>query len=91
MDAIGHARQCTLDCVPSNGGFSFFCGGAGADEAELPPPADEPQEEDRDAEAEAELAAVVTDDPLAAYDVDVRQEGLAIQEYLILLQQQQKQ
>ncbi|DBB10937.1 hypothetical protein WJX82_008688 [Trebouxia sp. C0006] len=63
----------------------------GGDEAELPPPADESQEEDRDAEAEAELAAVVKDDPLAAYDVDVRQEGLAIQEYLMLLQQQQKQ
>ena len=40
---------------------------------------------------EAELAAVVKDDPLAAYDVDVRQEGLAIQEYLMLLQQRQKQ
>ncbi|DBA81188.1 TPA: hypothetical protein ACH3X2_007006 [Trebouxia sp. C0005] len=63
---------------------------SGADEAELTPPADESQEEGRDAEAEAELAAVVKDDPLAAYDVDVRQEGLAIQEYLMLLQQQQK-
>jgi hypothetical protein len=74
---------------------NFLCihsaSGAGTDEAELPPPPDESQEEDRDAEAEAELAAVVKDDPLAAYDVDVRQEGLAIQEYLMLLQQRQKQ
>lgn len=77
--------------ISSSSEFSYFGGGAGADEAELSPPADESQEEDRDAEAEAELAAVVKDDPLAAYDVDVRQEGLAIQEYLMLLQQQQKQ
>jgi hypothetical protein len=91
VGAIGHARVCTLDCILSSSKFSCFGGGAGGDEAELPPPADESQEEDRDAEAEAELAAVVKDDPLAAYDVDVRQEGLAIQEYLMLLQQQQKQ
>lgn len=90
MDAIGHARLCTLDRTSSSSKFSYFGGGAGADEAELTPPADESQEEGRDAEAEAELAAVVKDDPLAAYDVDVRQEGLAIQEYLMLLQQQQK-
>ena len=91
VGAIGHARVCTLDCILSSSKFTCFGGGAGGDEAELPPPADESQEEDRDAEAEAELAAVVKDDPLAAYDVDVRQEGLAIQEYLMLLQQQQKQ
>ena len=53
--------------------------------------AKEQQQDDRDCEAEAELAAVVKDDPLAAYDVDVRQEGLAIQEYLTLIQQQQQQ
>ncbi len=91
VDAIGRARLCTLDCISSSSGFRYFGGGAGADEAELSPPADESQEEDRDAEAEDQLAAVVKDDPLAAYDVDVRQEGLAIQEYLMLLQQQQKQ
>ncbi|KAL3142217.1 hypothetical protein ABBQ38_002565 [Trebouxia sp. C0009 RCD-2024] len=39
-----------------------------------------------DWDAETELASVVKDDPLAAYDVDVRQEGMAIQEYLRLLQ-----
>ena len=88
VGAIGHARVCTLDCILSSSKFTCFGGGAGA---ELPPLADESQEEDRDAEAEAEVAAVVKDDPLAAYDVDVRQEGLAIQEYLMLLQQQQKQ
>lgn len=43
-------------------------------------------QDERDADAETELASVVKDDPLAAYDVDVRQEGLAIQEYLRLLQ-----
>ena len=85
------SRLYALDCIPSSSGFSCFGSDAGGDEAELPPPADESQEEDRDAEAEAELAAVVKDDPLAAYDVDVRQEGLAIQQYLMLLQQQQKQ
>ena len=85
------SRLYALDCIPSSRGFSCFGSDAGGDEAELPPPADESQEEDRDAEAEAELAAVVNDDPLAAYDVDVRQEGLAIQQYLMLLQQQQKQ
>ncbi len=90
-DTIGRARLCTLDCISSSSKFSYFGSGAGADEAELSPPADESQEEVRDAEAEAELAAVVKDDPLAAYDVDVRQEGLAIQEYLMLLQQHQKQ
>lgn len=42
--------------------------------------------DDRDAAAETELASVVKDDPLAAYDVDVRQEGMAIHEYLRLLQ-----
>ena len=43
-------------------------------------------QDDRDADVETELASVVKDDPLAAYDVDVRQEGMAIQEYLKLLQ-----
>lgn len=47
-------------------------------------------QDNRDADAETELASVVKDDPLAAYDVDVRQEGMAIQEYLRLLQEQQK-
>ena len=37
------------------------------------------------AAAEAELAAAARTDPLAAYDVDVREEGAAIQEYLARL------
>lgn len=45
-----------------------------------------PAQHDRDADAETELASVLKDDPLAAYDVDVQQEGMAIQEYLRLLQ-----
>ena len=48
-------------------------------------------QDDRDADAETELASVVKDDPLAAYDVDVRQEGMAIQEYLSLLQSPEQQ
>ena len=47
-------------------------------------------QDDRDADAETELASVVKDDPLAAYDVDVRQEGMAIQEYLRLLQESEQ-
>lgn len=39
----------------------------------------------RDEAAEAELAAAARTDPLAAYDVDVREEGAAIQEYLARL------
>ena len=39
----------------------------------------------RDDAAEAELAAAARTDPLAAYDVDVREEGAAIQEYLARL------
>ena len=62
----------------------------GADEAGPSDAIDDDQQDDRDAEAEAELAALVKDDPLAAYDVDVRQEGLAIQEYLLLIQRQQQ-
>ena len=39
----------------------------------------------RDEAAEAELAAAARTDPLAAYDVDVREEGAAIREYLARL------
>lgn len=70
-----------------------FAGARGRAETDVVGPSsqpDESQEEDRDADTEAELAGVVKDDPLAAYDVDVTQEGLAIQEYLMLLQQQQQ-
>ena len=38
--------------------------------------------EERDIEAENELIQGVSGDPLAAYDVDVREEGKAIQDYL---------
>lgn len=57
--------------------------------SDQPGPSGSAQEaqDDRDADAETELAAVVKDDPLAAYDVDVRQEGMAIQEYLRMLQE----
>ncbi len=55
-------------------------------ESEQPGPSVRAQD-DRDADAETELAAVVKDDPLAAYDVDVRQEGMAIQEYLSMVQE----
>lgn len=70
-----------------------FAGAHSGAETDVAGPSSQPnesQEEDRDADTEAELAGVVKDDPLAAYDVDVTQEGLAIQEYLMLLQQQQQ-
>ena len=38
--------------------------------------------EERDIEAENELIQGVSGDPLAAYDVDVHEEGKAIQDYL---------
>lgn len=40
---------------------------------------------ERDEEMEDRLAHGVSSDPLAAYDVDVQAEGLAIQQYLALL------
>ena len=43
---------------------------------------DDAEQEERDAEAEEQLLEGVSGDPLAAYDVDVREEGHAIQEYL---------
>ena len=43
---------------------------------------EECEPEERDIEAENELISGVPGDPLAAYDVDVREEGQAIQEYL---------
>ena len=54
------------------------------------PGSSSPAQDDRDADAENELASVLKDDPLAAYDVDVRHEGMAIQEYLRLLQHPQQ-
>ncbi len=42
----------------------------------------EPPREERDLEAEHQLLEGVSGDPLAAYDVDVREEGRAIQDYL---------
>jgi hypothetical protein len=45
------------------------------------------EEEERDEEMEAELTGAVRRDPLSAYDVDVQEEGAAIQEYLALLAQ----
>ena len=44
-----------------------------------------------DDEMEGELAAGLKGDPLAAYDVNVAAEGVAIQEYLVLTHQQQTQ
>lgn len=65
------------------------CAGSGQSkvkESDQPGPSGSAQD-DRDADAETELASVVKEDPLAAYDVDVRQEGMAIQEYLRMLQE----
>jgi len=43
------------------------------------------QSSDRDEEMEQELTSATRSDPMAAYDVDVSEEGAAIQEYLSLL------
>lgn len=45
------------------------------------------QSSDRDEEMEQELTSATRSDPMAAYDVDVSEEGAAIQEYLSLLAQ----
>ena len=56
--------------------------GAAADE--------EAQEEpvERDTEMEESLATSVSVDPLAAYDINVQQEGQAVQQYLALIDAQ---
>lgn len=48
--------------------------------------AEQAQQDGRDEEMEAELAQGVSDDPLAAFDVEVQAEGQAIQHYLAMLQ-----
>ena len=83
---------CTLSHISPVYCRSHSWYGAGPSQQELAAEADQAEssspQDSRDADAEAELAAVVKDDPLAAYDVDVRQEGMAIHEYLRMLQQQ---
>lgn len=43
------------------------------------------QESGRDEEMEQELTSAANSDPMATYDVDVTEEGQAIQEYMFLL------
>ncbi len=43
------------------------------------------QGSDRDEEMEEELTSSARTDPMSAYDIDVSQEGAAIQEYMALL------
>lgn len=50
----------------------------------------EPEGLQHDHEMEDELAANLKDDPLSAYDVDVSMEGAAIEQYLQLMNDQEK-
>lgn len=62
-----------------------------ADTSESAGPKAKQQDSAQDHEMEAELAAGLTEDPLAAYDVDVATEGAAIVEYLQMMHEQELQ